>query len=540
MIQPTAKRLAAAMVAALLLTLGIGYVAVHGSIKAAEGLCDATSLKTFARQESDPSVKTYLEQEAQACEGKSVTLSGDDSSVDEASTASSVSSSSPATTASATSTEASSSSSTTTTKAPTSSTTQSSTMSASKTVSSTPTPQLADTQDKGYVFYAWYSNKAGPNNFGPQVAMDPALHGMPMQSMNTAQAKQELKFRYDRDPMLTASTGCGLKLWNCSPSTLQSKTQLFMKDASAWNSAKAALDRKVNGQTSAVKTLPAGNYVSTYALSGGAYPQVFSDSIYRDTNMEALVFADGTTLRLVCGFQVYWAPQASKPAPVKVAPKKVVPIAPAPAPAERPKPLPQPSKGLTRTPEGVPEKLISVCYWKTGKTIQVPASKVHNYPNTGKCVPTSTPTSTPPPATSTTPPPAMSTPPPATSTTPPPAMSTPPPATSTTTPPSTTTTPPPATSTTLPPKCPQGTTDPACSSLPPGSAGKPTDNAPTLEPSPTHTGPTYAPSSEPSKPAPSSSSAPSPTTSRTIPSNEAPVPSETATGGPTNSCAVCG
>lgn len=516
MIQPTAKRLAAAMVAALLLTLGIGYVAVHGSIKAAEGLCDATSLKTFARQESDPSVKTYLEQEAQACEGKSVTLSGADSSV---------SSSSPAITASATSTEASPSSLTTTTKAPTSSTAQSSTMNASKTVSSTPTPQLAGTQDKGYVFYAWHSNKAGPNNFGPQVAMDPSLHGMPMQSMNTAQAKQELKFRYDRDPMLTASTGCGLKLWSCSPSTLQSKTQLFMKDASAWNSAKAALDRKVNGQTSAVKTLPAGNYVSTYALSGGAYPQVFSDSIYRDTNMEALVFADGTTLRLVCGFQVYWAPQASKPAPVKVAPKKVVPIAPAPAPAERPKPLPQPSKGLTRTPEGVPEKLISVCYWKTGKTIQVPASKVHNYPNTGSCVPTSTPTSTPPPATSTTPPPAMST---------------PPPATSTTTPPSTTTTPPPATSTTLPPKCPQGTTDPACSSLPPGSAGKPTDNAPTLEPSPTHTGPTYAPSSEPSKPAPSSSSTPSPTTSRTIPSNEAPVPSETATGGPTNSCAVCG
>lgn len=505
MIHPTAKRLAALLGVAMVLTLGIAYVVVHGSIKAAQGMCDANSLRTFASQEDDPNTKTYLEQEAQACEGTTVTASGSDGSA-----ASSSSSTAPIT----------STVKSPTTIPPTPSRT---------TIASSRSPQTSEVNGNELRFYATESNKAAPNNFGPKVAMDPSLHGMPMQSMNTNQAKQELKYRYHRDPMLTASTGCAFKLWKCSPSTLQAKTQLFMQDPIVWEEAKTAIDRKVDGMASAVKTLPAGNYVSTYALSGDAYPQVFSDSIYRDSDMEALVFADGTTLRLICGFQVYWAPVTHKSAPpVKAAPKKVVPIAPAPAPAERPKPLPKPSHGMTRTPEGVPEKLVSVCVPQTGKVIQVPAHKVNKYPATGKCAPTtptpSTTTSTTPPATSTTPPV-----PPSTTSTPPPAT-TPPPST----------TPPPATSTTLPPKCPEGTTDPACHSLPPGSAGKPTDNAPTLEPSPTHTGPTYNPTSEPSKPAESSSSTPSPTTSRTVPSNEAPKPSETATGGPSSDCAVCG
>ena len=504
---PQAKRLAVLVVAFLLVAFAGGYAAVHGGIAAAKGLCDAQSLRTFAQEASDSHTRTYLLQEAQACEGKPVTASGTLAAADP-----STSSTSTSTLPSASENSEQSDSTTSSSTSQTSETT-STTPSASATSNSGSAEQKAD-----YVFYAWYSEKDGPNNFGPKVAMNPTLHGMPMQTMNTTQAKQELKYRYHRDPMLSASTGCAFKLWSCSPSTLQQKTRTFMDDPSTWNTAKAAIDRKIDGQSSSVKTLSAGSYVSTYALNGGDFPKVFSDEVHRTSNMEALVFDDGTTLRLICGFQPYWT------------------LPKAPAPSVRPTPLPKPSPGMTRNDEGVPEKLVEVCNPATGKQIKVSVSKKDKYPqNTGKCKP-ATPTTTS--TTPGTPTSTSTTPPPSTSTTPPTSTST---STTPTNPPTSTT--PPTPSSTLPPKCKTVDGKLACPTNPPG-VEKPTDNpaAPTAEPKPTHTGPTLEPSSSATPSSTSEPLAPTATVvpTRTTPPVEAPSSTTPATGGPATGCAVCG
>lgn len=233
----------------------------------------------------------------------------------------------------------------------------------------TSTPDSSN-EDEGttaaYVFYSTFDDKAGINNYGPQHAQDPALNGKALNDMTRDEAIQELKYRTrpgeHGDPMLTAGTGCDFDLWSCSPSTLAEKTLSFMSDSNTWQAAITDIDSKIDGQGSQVETLPKGSYVSTYALNGGGFPEVYSDEVYRTSDLEALVFDDGSILRLICGFQSYWTIAAP--------------------PEQRPQPMPEPSPGMTRDEEGQPQ-------------VEEPEEPTPSETSTPTSTATTTPTSTP-------------------------------------------------------------------------------------------------------------------------------------------------
>ena len=278
-------------------TTGIAFRVAH-----AHGWCG--DIKISAQSAPTPAEATYRLQEYNACRGG-------------ASDGDSVASATPSAEAAAT---------------PTPTATAAATASATPTVTATDAPQ-----EREVVFYAAMGNKVGVNAYGPQSAQDPSLGGVLLEDMSAAQFLQEMAFRIQRDPMLTASFKTtvvdGGQLDNAD--AIDALVASYLADHTAWDQAIAEIEQKFDEAIAAgaqTQYFDAGYYTTTYAIPAddGSNAWVRTNaSIWREG--EAYVVLNGVAIRYGCGGQPYWANPTS---------------------AETT--MPEPSSGMDRDAEGTP------------------------------------------------------------------------------------------------------------------------------------------------------------------------------------------
>ena len=285
-------------------TTGIAFRTAH-----AHGWCG--DIKISAQSAPTPAEAAYRLQEYNACRGAS---NGD-----------SVASATPSAEAAAT---------------PTPTATAAATASATPTVAATATPAATATdapQEHEVVFYATMGGKVGINAYGPQAAQDPSLGGILLEDMSAAQFLQEMAFRIQRDPMLTASVKTtvvdGGQLDNAD--AIDALVASYLADRTAWDQAIAEIEQKFDEAIAAgaqTQYFDAGYYTTTYAIPAddGSNAWVRTNaSIWREG--EAYVVLNGVAIRYGCGGQPYWA----NPTPVETT-------------------MPEPSSGMNRDAEGTP------------------------------------------------------------------------------------------------------------------------------------------------------------------------------------------
>lgn len=197
------------------------------------------------------------------------------------------------------------------------------------------------------------------NDFGPNVAQEPALAGQELIHLNKDQLLEEFGYRLQRDPMLTSSTGAMFGFWGVNE--IDAKTQEFADNSDAHQRAAQRVIDLLSKSQASVYTYKAGTYASLYALPGQP-PLVRSDASvslpqgFAGLNI-MLPSGKSVTFKLACGFQPTWVPPAP---PVKPLPEPSPGVcrddgSPIPCePKESPKPSPTPSSKPSPTPSGTP------------------------------------------------------------------------------------------------------------------------------------------------------------------------------------------
>lgn len=247
------------------------------------------------------------------------------------------------------------------------------------------------------------------NNFGPNVAQDPALNSRELESLTADQAVQEFGYRLKRDAMLTASTGAMFGFWGVDQ--IDAKTQFFKSNMVAHQKTAQRVIDTLSKSKNAVYSYKSGTYASLYALPGQP-PLVRSDTSvslpqgFVGLNV-TLPSGKSVTFKLACGFQPTWVPPAPavKPLPPPSpgicredgSPKKCEPKeTPKPSPTPTPKKSPKPS--ATPTPSTPPTATPTPCHpngdgsWSCPKTAAPQPSGVESPTDNPVGSPTSSPT----------------------------------------------------------------------------------------------------------------------------------------------------
>ena len=218
--------------------------------------------------------------------------------------------------------------------------------------------------------------KVSVNSYGPRLGLEPSLRGKPLEDMTVNEFFTELKYRMPMSPVLTGSLGSSFDLWGSDASAVNDHIQSFLADKSAWQNAVADISTRMDAALAAGADKvekAAGTYTATYSIDT---TYAVDHDVQRDQPFAAVVLPDGTILRMACGGQQYW--DHTQPAP--------------------PQSMPAPAPGMTRTPEGTPERKVWVCNPDTRLPIQVPESQAGTYPpvDSPDCkTPTPSPTPTP-------------------------------------------------------------------------------------------------------------------------------------------------
>jgi hypothetical protein len=349
----SARLLIAVIIAALLGTMVVVVTSNIMSPQTAKALCDSASLRTFAAKgENDDKVKAaYLLQEADVCD-----LANDPK-------AAALKAATEANAKKAADEKAAADAATAKKKA-----------SDAKAKADPNNPDNWPRYERELISTRPTAEKMSANSFGPTYALHPDFRGTQLDKLSNKQFVEELKYRMQMSPVLTAATGAALDLW--PENTVNDRIHSFLSDKNEWKKAVAKISKRLDQELKAgahVATLPAGTYSATYSVTDKDRVPHFAvdDKVSRPDSFKTFRLSNGVDLRMICGGQQYTKHHKSAPR------------------------MPKPSPGMDRDNEGNPVVLVDVCrkvngMWK--KVYNVTKRSGDRPLNSSKCMPRTPPT----------------------------------------------------------------------------------------------------------------------------------------------------